>query len=365
MELYGFEFDDPGPDRFKSFAKLAAVALLAAALCAAVLNFAVKARAGSAAAAALLAAQQRTGRETVAAGFGGTIFTGFYLRGVRVAGDAPDDPASVSIPKLLLPLSFPALLNGKLRFGDVRLERPAIRVERSEAGDYSVADAIDKLFGPAPLPYPGQRTFDCERISVRDGSIDVKINRAGGKPVDFSLTNINGGIAPPSAKRTGPAKISLSADFGSIRFHISGHINSRRADALDLKWKTENLLKGAPPKFLREAAKTERLLRFGGLVAAQGKLTGDPLTPRITGFLKIKNFSAFDLEFDSGTARFELAAGMLRASGKIGIAGARLLVFEGGASFAGDTNADVYATFSGIEADAAMSRAAPEFPKLI
>ncbi len=339
----------PGPLSFIGVAAVVALVLFG-------VNFALKHQAAGAAASAAAAAESRTATK-ITYSFTGNIFTGFALENVRVKTQSGSRTPLLRIDKIKPNLSASGLLQGSAVFDTIVLIRPTVTAELASGRSSEYRRIISAALS-------GGNAINCRELEIKDGKISIRFSGRNNRPDGITFKKINGGISRSPVP--GTLDTDLSASLGDAAFKIRGKLETGSAPQINLTWESANLFAGGPPPATAAFQRLARRWELGGKIRAKGTLTGDPSSPSATAHLDISNFGAFGLDIGNGGADASIGKGAFKFTGAAGALRGRRISADMFLLYSNaPTRADARLAFAGIEADAILSNAAPDLPKLI
>jgi hypothetical protein len=132
---------------------------------------------------------ERTGRAVAIEDVDLNLFTGrVAIAGLRL-GERDGGGDFVTLERVSLRLSLPALMRSEIRLSEVAVVAPSVRVVRTEDGQFNFSDLIPPPAPTPPAEAPSAWVMTLDRLAVSRGTIEVH-DRAVAPPSEWKVQDL-------------------------------------------------------------------------------------------------------------------------------------------------------------------------------
>jgi hypothetical protein len=311
----------------------------------------------------IAAAQDRIGRKVDAGRFSGSPFTGFSVQDIRVSDVDRNEQPILDMISMKLGFSLRDLiLERKIHFKSLEFIKPEMQLVVFEDGKNNFSDIMESIVSAPESGRAFPKIF-LDYIAVHDGTLHVRIFRAGRKPLDFTLRGIECVLRPDKNGDFNAATLDARAALEKISAKVQGKLSLDR-ETVDIRWETSAFsIKEVMPMFTGEKDFAPEL-RLEGNVRPGGAITFRKGAITATTNVKLDTVKVMGLNLGAGELNGTYASDTVRFD--LGLSKApKSLHAKGDLTLGNTRELNIVADVNGFSSAELFKLFAPDLPKII
>lgn len=307
--------------------------------------------------------EKRIGRKIAAGEFGGNPFTGFSVREVKVSGAGSKEPSVLNLFSMKLGFSLmDFIFERKIHLKSLDLIRPQMRLVIFEDGTNNLSDIMKRIVS-APESEREFPKIELDEITVRDGSLRIRVYRAGQKPLDLTVRSIEFKLRPDAEGNFSRGVFSAKASLEKIVAKATGQLRLDK-ETVTMRWETTPFSAVEASRIFTKKDEFAKGLKLEGDVTPSGTFKFMRGAAYADSKAKLRGIKVMGFPIGDGEARVDFASDTALFEGKLSYGKSSSRVkgeFKTGKTRRLTADAEV----KGFSTPALMKLLSPDFPEIV